>query len=89
MPLEEAEKDIALSEKDFLEFLDAIYLDQMSGGAGDKKKPSDFPLAALLKGLDAEFEHTKDVVLALEIVVDHLTENGIDYYEKLKEIEKK
>lgn len=88
MPITE-QQDIALGEKDFLDMLDAIYLDRMSGGAGDKSKPSDFPLAAILAGLDAEFEHTKDVVLALEIVVDHLVENGSDYYTKLKEIEKK
>jgi hypothetical protein len=85
--LEQKEQDIALSEKDFLEMLDAIYLEQMPGGKGDKGKPSDFPLDQILKGIDVEFEHTKDVLKAMEIAVDHLSERP-DYYSMLTKAEK-
>lgn len=85
--LEEKQEDIGLSEKDFLDMLDSIYLERMSGGKGDKNKPSDFDLTQILKGLNVEFEHSKDLLTALEIVVDHLSETK-DYYSKLEKVEK-
>lgn len=61
--------------------------DKLPGGLADKKKPSDFPAAALKQGIKVELEHTKDRALAREIAMDHLTED-LKYYDKLKLVEK-
>lgn len=87
IPLLEDEENL-LPEKEFLEMLDAIYQDRMTGGQGDEKKPSDFPIDAVLKGIASESEHTDDMVRAIEIAIDHLTADGVDYYDKLAEVEK-
>jgi len=63
------------------------YHDQLPGGLADKKKPSDFNKNALVMGVEVEIEHTDDKMKALEIAMDHLTEDP-DYYNKLKTIEK-
>jgi GTP:adenosylcobinamide-phosphate guanylyltransferase len=44
--------------------------------------------SAILTGVSVEKEHTKDEKIAFEIAKDHLAED-IDYYKKLKKIEKK
>lgn len=59
--------------------------DKLPGGKADKKKPSDFDKKALTQGIKVELEHTKDKKLAMEIAMDHLTEDP-KYYEKLKTI---
>jgi hypothetical protein len=56
------------------------------GGAGDKKKPSDFPKGVLEDAIKHEMEHTSNRGVAEEIAIDHLTED-VDYYKKLKKIE--
>lgn len=58
------------------------WTDKLPGGKADKKTPKDFDKDALLKGIRVEFEHTDDIMTAIEIVMDHLTEDP-DYYEKL------
>lgn len=63
-------------------------IDVLSGGKGDKKSINDFPLEAILKGLKVEFEHTDDPMIALEIAIDHLTED-VEYYDKLEKIDPK
>mgnify|MGYP000851862646 CR=1 FL=1 len=61
--------------------------DQIPGGLGDEKKPSDFDKAQVEKGTRVEMEHTNDRAVAREIAVDHLTEDP-KYYDKLEKIEK-
>lgn len=60
--------------------------DALSGGKADEKHPTDFPIDALVKGMGVEKEHTDDKDLALEIVMDHLSERE-DYYDMLKKVE--
>lgn len=62
--------------------------DKIPGGLADKKKPSDFDPKKLAEGIKVESEHTSDPKVAEEIAMDHLTEDP-DYYEKLKNVEKK
>lgn len=62
------------------------YKDQMPGGIGDEKIPSDFDQDQLKKGVKVELEHTDDPLVALEIAVDHLTEDA-QYYDLLEKIE--
>lgn len=62
--------------------------DKIPGGLADDKKPSDFDSDKLKAGIKIELEHTSDKNIAREIAMDHLTED-INYYDKLKEIEKK
>jgi 8-oxo-dGTP diphosphatase len=61
--------------------------DRLPGGLADDKKPSDFDVDALAEGIKVELEHTSDHKLAIEIAMDHLTEDS-EYYVKLKTIEK-
>jgi len=64
----------------------AKHHDQMPGGVGDKKSPSDFDAGQLAKGVKVEMEHTSDREKAQEISMDHLTEDP-RYYDKLETIE--
>jgi len=59
-----------------------VYKDQMKGGLADKATPKDFDEKTLKKGVRVEMEHTDDEAKALEIAMDHLTEDP-KYYEKL------
>lgn len=61
--------------------------DQLPGGKGDEKEPSDFDPEQLARGKKVEREHTDDPALAEEIAMDHLTEDP-DYYVKLKKVDK-
>ena len=65
-----------------------VYQDQIHGGLGDHANILDFPLAQILMGMEVEKEHTDDPLIALEISLDHLTEDQ-SYYTKLAEMEKK
>lgn len=49
------------------------------GGLGDGKSPSDFDKEQVTKGIGVEMEHSSDPKIALEIVLDHLTEDP-QYY---------
>ncbi len=51
-------------------------------------KPSKFDAKSLAKGMKVELEHTEDEEIALEIAMDHLSEDP-DYYDKLQKIENK
>jgi len=61
---------------------------KIPGGLAKNKKPSDFDAKELLAGTKVEIEHTDSVQIAIEIAMDHLTEDPL-YYQKLKKIEKK
>lgn len=50
--------------------------------------PKQFDAKSLAKGIKVELEHTDDEEVALEIAMDHLTEDPA-YYDKLEKIEKK
>ena len=60
---------------------------RIKGGKADKKSPKDFDKKALAQGIKVEMEHTNDVKIAMEIAMDHLTEDK-NYYKKLKQVEK-
>ena len=64
-----------------------IWKDKLKGGLSDKKKPSDFDVKLISEGIVIEMEHTDDIHIATELVMDHLMED-LDYYKKLKTIEK-
>lgn len=61
--------------------------DRLPGGIADDKTPKDFDPAALAKGIKVELEHTSDRRIALEVAMDHLTEDKA-YYDKLEKMEK-
>jgi hypothetical protein len=62
------------------------WVDQIPGGLSDKKQPSDFDAEQLAKGIKVELEHTDNVLIAIEIAMDHLSEDS-KYYDKLEKIE--
>ena len=62
--------------------------DKLPGGLGDKAETHDFSDKQIDKGLQVEKEHTDDPDKALEIVLDHLTENK-NYYDYLEKAETK
>jgi len=62
--------------------------DKIKGGLADKKQPKDFNQKELQKGAKVESEHTTDRNIAIEIAMDHLSEDT-QYYRKLKKMEKK
>lgn len=84
---EAKEEPVPQSSIGLLDLMDEVYFDQVPGGKGDKAKPSDFDLKQVLQGILVELEHTKDEMKALEISLDHLSEDP-DYYTKLKKIHK-
>lgn len=69
----------------FLELLDGWYVDSLEGGKGDKKSPSDFDQKQIIMGMGVELEHTDDMMKALEVTLDHLSEES-EYYTKLKQV---
>lgn len=56
--------------------------DTVKGGLADKMDPSKFDQDQLMKGIHVELEHTKDLLQAMEIAMDHLSEDPL-YYKKL------
>jgi hypothetical protein len=62
------------------------WVDQLPGGLADDKKPLDFDIEALKDGIYVELEHVNDREIAMEIAMDHLTEDP-QYYTKLRTIE--
>lgn len=68
-----------------------ITLDNLTGGLGDKitiaQALEKFDFEQLHKGVNVELEHTNNVLIALEIAVDHLVEND-KYYDYLEDMEK-
>jgi len=51
----------------------------LEGGLGDDKSPSEFSVEQVTKGLGVEMEHTNNPMEAMEIVLDHLSEDS-EYY---------
>lgn len=58
----------------------------MIGGVGDGSNLAQLAPDQVLKGIEVEMEHTEDPRIALEIVIDHLTELP-DYYTRLEKME--
>ena len=54
----------------------------LQGGKGDGKSPLEFDPDQVLKGLEVEKEHTDDPLAAIEIVMDHLSEDPEYYTQK-------
>jgi len=53
--------------------------DQLAGGLGDDKSPNQFDPDQVARGVKVEMEHTDNPLLAIEIALDHLTEDP-NYY---------
>ena len=53
--------------------------EMIQGGLADGKSPSEFDQEQIKLGLKVEMEHTDDPLVALEIALDHLTEDP-EYY---------
>jgi hypothetical protein len=60
----------------------------LHGGKADNVPSSAFPAKKLREGMKVEREHTSNRRVTEEIAKDHLSED-MDYYEKLKKMEKK
>ena len=60
----------------------------LHGGKADNVPSSAFPAKKLRDGMKVEREHTSNRKVTEEIAKDHLSED-MDYYEKLKKMEKK
>ena len=87
--LREENKNKSNVESDEIEQLSQkreIEGDKLHGGIGDQKSPKDFNSDQVLKGMRVEMEHTDDPMVALSIVLDHLTELS-DYYDRLEQME--
>lgn len=61
-------------------------MEKIEGGLADGMDPSEFDQDELFAGIKVEFEHTDDVMTAMEIAMDHLTEIP-DYYTRLSDME--
>ena len=66
--------------------LPKTHKDKIPGGLADKKHPKDFDQEQLQQGIKVEMEHTTSKDLAMEIAMDHLTEDK-HYYKKLARME--
>jgi len=76
-----------LSFQDFLAIYDDPYWEEsIVGGLAEEKYPTEFDVIQLYQGTLVELEHTPNPYIAIEIAMDHLTEDP-DYYQKLKTIE--
>jgi len=62
------------------------FVPQMPGGKGEDLDPSEVDPEVLKKGIKVEMEHTTDPMLALEISLDHISEDPL-YYDKLETID--
>lgn len=71
----------------FVATLRRAFEDEIEGGKADEKDPADFNIVGLLKGVIVELEHTDDPIMAMEIAMDHLTEDP-RYYDALQIMEK-
>lgn len=64
----------------------ARFRERLRGGEARGMKPSDFDAKELARGTLHETEHTDDVMVAMEIAMDHLAEDPA-YYKKLERLE--
>lgn len=84
-------KDGKIAKADFdraKKLVGAKFKEQIPGGLSSGKNPKEFDQKQLLMGINVEVEHTDDVLMAMEIAMDHLSEIP-DYYTKLKSVEGK
>lgn len=65
---------------------DPVAMERIPGGLGHKADPGEFDQVQLMHGIHVELEHGSDVVTAMEIAMDHLSEDPY-YYVKLMSIE--
>ena len=74
-----------------IDFKHGKEVNNLHGGLGDNININDainkFGLDQLSKGVKIELEHTNNILLALEIAIDHLAEDKL-YYDKLELMEK-
>lgn len=70
----------------YLIYGEKSHKDILPGGLADSATESNFDKQSLNDGMLIELEHTKDLDVAKEIAMDHLTEDP-EYYTKLKSIE--
>jgi len=70
----------------YLMYGDTDSHDHLDGGLADSKNESDFDKEQLHNGMLVELEHTKDIEIAKEIAMDHLSEDP-EYYKKLNLME--
>ena len=85
--LDESNLDKEADHLDKLIYKHSFREDVVPGGLADEKSPEDFDKDQLAKGAAIELEHTDNESLALEIAMDHLTEDS-KYYDKLELMEK-
>ena len=76
----ESEEEIETTEKNNLDIENIAKKrdeigDQIEGGLGDDKSPLEFDPEQIKLGMKVEMEHTNDPMIALEIALDHLTED--------------
>lgn len=76
-----------LAKKDITQQRDDVDEDKLPGGKGDNAKPDQFDKDQVARGMKVEMEHTNDPQIALEITLDHLSEDPV-YYSKLATVEK-
>lgn len=67
---------------------DPVGMERIPGGLGHNSDPGEFDQDQLMKGIHIELEHGTDVVTAMEIAMDHLSENPF-YYDYLDDMEKR
>lgn len=72
--------------KDQPPYDDDLAHERLPGGEGTDHDPADFDQSQLMMGIHVELEHTDDIVTAMEIAMDHLSEDPM-YYTKLAVME--
>lgn len=65
---------------------DPIAMERIPGGLGASDDPADFDQEQLFMGIQVELEHGNDIATAMEIAMDHLSEDP-HYYSRLAGIE--
>ena len=65
---------------------DPLAMERIPGGLGHKADPADFDQVQLIQGIEVELEHGSDVATAMEIAMDHLSEDP-QYYTHLQAVE--
>lgn len=83
--------DNNLSEDDFKETVFDVLHSFCNSGQWNRKERPDVDVDQLMKGIQVEYEHTDNHLIAEKIALDHLSESensGKNYYSFLKIMEK-